>query len=230
MPVFSALLVLLALSGGGRGGPSPTLVLDLTGSARDTTIAFRGAGYTPGAEVMVALGEDGILVAITTANANGAISGVFPTPDPRLIPELAGTSALVYATESGSGVRSTEVQLPIARAARTAVSQHGGTAVLALDLEIGRAPENTTYWVLFGTPGTPVAARRLTDPEGDGVYSLSMEVGAGAPLAIEFVRGTGTRNTAAGPSPDKPIRTIRKYPPITPRVSLMLRLASPAGR
>ncbi len=230
MPVFSALLVLLALSGGGRGGPSPTLVLDPTGSARDTTIAFRGAGYAPGAEVTVALGEDGIPVAITTANANGAISGIFPTPDPRLIPEMAGRSTLVYATETVSSVRSTGVEIPIARAARTAGSQHRETAVLALDLEIGRAPENATYWVLFGTPGAPPAARRLTDPEGDGVYSLSMEVGTGAPLAIELVRGTGTRNTAAGPLPDQPIRTIRKYPPITPRVSLMLRLASPAGR
>ncbi len=178
----------------------------------------------------MALGEDGIPVAITTAKRDGAISGVFPTPDPRLIPKLAGTPALVYATETGSGMRSTEVQLPIARAARTAEPQHGETAVLALDLEIGRAPENATYWVLFGTPGAPPAARRLTDPEGDGVYSLSVEVGAGAPLAIELVRGTGTRNTPAGPSPDQPIRTIRKYPPITPQVSLMLRLASPAGR
>jgi hypothetical protein len=230
VPVFSALLVLLALSGGGRGGQSPTLVLDHTGSARDITIAFRGAGYTPGAEVTVALGENAIPVAITTANAKGRISGVFPTPDPRLIPELAGTSALVYAIETGSGIRSTEVQLSIARAGRTAGSQHQETAVFALELEIGKAPEDATYWVLFGAPGSQPSARRLTDPEGDGVYSLSMEVGAGVPLAIELVRGTGTRNTSAGPSPDQPIRTIRKYPPITPRVSLMLRLATYAGR
>ncbi|MDQ3327730.1 MAG: hypothetical protein M3506_04295 [Chloroflexota bacterium] len=230
MNLLSALLVLLALSGGGGGGPSPTLVLDPSGSARDETISFLGAAYTPGAEVAVVLGEDAALLTITTANPDGVISGVFATPDPGLIPEMAGKSAPVYATEIESGARSTPTRLRVAKPIRAAGPQRRETAGLSLELEIGKTPRNATYWVLFGVPEAPAAARRLTDPEGDGIYSLSVEVEAGTPLAIRLVQGTGTRNTAAGPSPDKPMQTFRQYPTFTPQVAVLLRLGPPAGR
>lgn len=229
MNLLTALLVLLALSGGGGGGHAPTLVLDLSGSARDETISFHGTAYTPGAEVAVTLGEDAVPLTITTANPDGVISGEFATPDPGLIPELVGKSVPVYAVEIESGARSTPTRLQVARPIRATGMQRTGAVGLSFELEIGKAPRNATYWVLFGAPDAPPAARRLTDPEGDGAYSLSVEVEAGAPLAIQLVRGTGTRNTAAGPSPDKPMRTIRKYPTITPRVGLMLRLGPPTG-
>ncbi len=78
---------------------------------------------------------------------------------------------------------------------------------------------NATYWVYIGPPGSEFSIFQMADPEGDGVYTYSQSVPAGAPWVIQLVQGTGSRIETGGPllcdreviMPGEPSRIITRF-------------------
>ena len=77
---------------------------------------------------------------------------------------------------------------------------------------------NATYYAVFGVPQSEFFSEQLTDPEGDGVYTLSRQLGANNPLYISIQQGIGS--VEAPPSlsllPGPPRSTIRDFGLVTP--------------
>lgn len=89
------------------------------------------------------------------------------------------------------------------------------TVTFQLTVE-GEPPEDATF---FGYLGYEPAPLRLTDPDGDGVYTGSTPrslVPAGDTQPALIVQGTGTRESqVVGPSPGEPIHVLKNFGEVT---------------
>ena len=52
---------------------------------------------------------------------------------------------------------------------------------------------------------------QLTDPDGDGMYTGSIDVPAGRPVTVWITQGTGTREGHNGPLPGEPFTVIKHF-------------------
>jgi hypothetical protein len=102
----------------------------------------------------------------------------------------------------------------------TRVEPIEGTGPFSVTFELavqGTPPANATFFGLFGYEGgVPV---RLTDPDGDGVYTGSTPPGLIPDVTVQpalIVQGTGTRESInLGTYPGDPIRVIKDFGPVT---------------
>ncbi len=74
---------------------------------------------------------------------------------------------------------------------------------------------NATYWALIGVPQSEGFFRQLADPDGDGVFTGTIQEGVGNQRFISLVQGTGTQDTFFGPAPGEPSATIRDFGLVT---------------
>ena len=79
----------------------------------------------------------------------------------------------------------------------------------------GEPPSDATFFGYLGNGGEYVPVR-LTDPDGDGVYTGSYDrVGQGDSLRTLVVQGTGTRRSMIGVYAGDPIETIKDFGDVT---------------
>ena len=103
--------------------------------------------------------------------------------------------------------------------ASTAYAQQGTAVNLSFRITVtGAACPNATYWAVLGVPQSEFFGVQLTDSDGDGVYTGSTQWGAGSPVAISLVQGTGSIQppTSVNPFPGPPTVTIRDFGLVTP--------------
>lgn len=222
-----ALVAVLAMAGSIQAKEAPTLVLDPSAGGGGTTVGYSGRGYTPGAEVTLVAGGDGVIVAIALADGEGNISGELDMISREDIPGVNGNEVSVFAIELDSGRESGRVAFFY----DTSGSSGAGspeTVRVTFELAVGgETSGDTTYWALYGPPDSEAAARRLTDPDEDGAYSFSMEVPEGSSLVARVVQGTGTQDTEYGPFPGEPAHTLKDFGKLTLTEDLVLRTSAP---
>jgi hypothetical protein len=82
----------------------------------------------------------------------------------------------------------------------------------------GEPCPDATYYAVFGVPQSEFFSDQLTDSDGDGVYTLSRQLGASNPLYISIQQGIGS--VQVPPSlyllPGPPRSTIRDFGLVTP--------------
>jgi len=71
----------------------------------------------------------------------------------------------------------------------------------------GTPPADATFFGQYPVEGASV---RLTDPDGDGVYTGSMS-GGGPGAGFRIVQGTGTEQTMTGVYPGEPLTVIEEF-------------------
>ncbi|MDQ3856014.1 MAG: hypothetical protein M3281_06420, partial [Chloroflexota bacterium] len=174
-----------------------------------TAVSFNGDGYTAGAEVTVVAGEDGIILTTTQADASGKIAGELEMPPRADLTGISSNRVGVFAVEMGSGKESERVSYRyLAHSTETLLE----TVELSFELAVhGSQPAGSTYWALYGPPGSELSAHRMTDPEADGTYSFSSEVPSGTELTARMVRGTGTKDTDHGLFPGEPSVVLEDF-------------------
>jgi hypothetical protein len=101
----------------------------------------------------------------------------------------------------------------------TRVEPIEGTGPFTVTFELsveGLPPADATFFGLLGYEPIPF---RLTDPDGDGVYTASTppDLVAGVDIQpAQIVQGTGTRPSTLGPDfPGEPVSVIRDFGPVT---------------
>lgn len=92
----------------------------------------------------------------------------------------------------------------------------GETATLTFEVDTnGEAPEDATFFGFqapAGSSGAPIIApdpAQLTDPDGDGTYTESIELKKGSYAGVELVQGFGTVTGASAVLPGEPRDTLR---------------------
>jgi hypothetical protein len=70
---------------------------------------------------------------------------------------------------------------------------------------------NATYWAAYGLPASEFVAQQLTDADGNGVYTGSVQAQTGRQLTIQLVQGTGVQASIYGPIPGTPSSTIKNF-------------------
>lgn len=225
--LLTVIVIVGALASGARAyaDRAPTLVLNTQSGRVGDQIAFSGHGYSAGSIVTLVIGDDGIILSTTRADRRGGIAGSFTAPDRANFTGDRGSRAPVYAVESGTGRESARVAFSYAR-----VSPRELADAVQLSFELtprGGTAQGATYWALYGPVGSEATAHRLTDPEGDGLYSFSTEAPVGSRLAIRLVRGHGTLATARGPFPGGNTTVLQDWGELTLAADLTLRANLP---
>jgi hypothetical protein len=89
-------------------------------------------------------------------------------------------------------------------------AQGGDQATVTFEITAASTPcPNTTYWAAYGLPASEFVAHQLTDGDGNGVYTGSVEAEVGGQLTIQLVQGTGAQESIYGPIPGNPSATIK---------------------
>lgn len=83
------------------------------------------------------------------------------------------------------------------------------TATLNFEVVTEGQPDDSDFSGVWGVPGTGGNLLDLTDPDGDGVYTGSVERPVGETLVTEIIRGAGTVETAFGTEPGEPRSELR---------------------
>jgi len=91
-------------------------------------------------------------------------------------------------------------------AAPAFAQQNEATINFELTVE-GTPPADATFFGQYPVEGASV---RLTDPDGDGVYTGSMS-GGGPGAGFRIVQGTGTEQTMTGVYPGEPVTVIEEF-------------------
>lgn len=91
----------------------------------------------------------------------------------------------------------------------------GGSVTLGFELTVkGEPPADATF---FGMAGVDLGdiwldeSVQLADQDGDGVYTGSIDVPAGRPVAVWFTQGTGTREGQNGALPGEPFTVLKHF-------------------
>lgn len=86
-----------------------------------------------------------------------------------------------------------------------------GAVTFSFELAVeGEPPTDATFFGVFGYEAGMV---QLTDPDGDGLYTGSVETGGSLePQPVRIVQGTGTQpSVVTGVQPGEPVTTIKDF-------------------
>ncbi len=104
---------------------------------------------------------------------------------------------------------------PLVEVSRVETAPRDGSVTLDFELTVeGEPPADTTF---FGMVGVDLAdiwldeSVQLGDPDGDGVYTGSVDVPAGRPVTVWITQGTGTREGHNGTLPGEPFNVIKHF-------------------
>ena len=88
----------------------------------------------------------------------------------------------------------------------------GSPVTLGFRLETGgQPPEDATFFGLYGPPESEFSAIRLTDPDGDDVYTGSVELESDQTYAARVVQGTGIQETQSGTFPGELTTLLKDF-------------------
>lgn len=130
---------------------------------------------------------------------------------------VTGTTARGYPVDGGPvllNVREVE-------RARSGGGNSGETATLSFEVDAeGQVPQDATFFGFSGPPGG-ASPTQLTDPDGDGTYTASVEAAKGEPVAVKIEKGSGTQTVESALAgreitlPGEPREVIRGFETIT---------------
>ncbi len=93
-------------------------------------------------------------------------------------------------------------------------AQGGDQATVTFEITAASTPcPNATYWAVYGLPASEFTTQQLTDADGDGVYTGSVEAQVGGQLTIQLVQGIGSQKILYPDIfiPGEPSSTIKNF-------------------
>ncbi len=206
-----------------HGKERPSLELSPSHGKPGDRIHYSGSGYAPGSDVLIVIGPDSIILDEQQADREGRISGAFKLPYLSDVPDTSQDAISAYAVETGSGEQSRPTRFHYDAGGSNPTPTASDTGTLTFVLIIGKHPQpDSTYWAVYGQPGSSPSVRRLTDPDGDGKFTLSVQVPSDKPVTARIVQGTGTRTEESGVVPGEPLRVLRDFGNLIVREGLKL--------
>lgn len=103
--------------------------------------------------------------------------------------EVTGTTARGYPVDGGPVLLNVSKVEP-----RSPGGGENATLTFEVDTE-GRVPQDATFFGFYGPGGAEAAPLQLTDSDGDGTYTASVELAKRQKVAVKIEKGTGTNTT-----------------------------------
>lgn len=127
----------------------------------------------------------------------------------------AGELATIYGTLAPGYEEGVDGGPPLVEVSRVETTPRDGSVTLDFELTVeGEPPADAAF---FGMAGVDLGdiwldeSVQLTDPDGDGMYTGSIDVPAGRPVTVWITQGTGTREGHNGPLPGEPFTMIKHF-------------------
>ncbi|CAA9423475.1 MAG: hypothetical protein AVDCRST_MAG80-93 [uncultured Rubrobacteraceae bacterium] len=106
---------------------------------------------------------------------------------------------------------------PLVEVARVDAPPGPGGGSITLDFELtveGEPPADATFFGMVGIDLEDIwldESVQLADPDGDGVYTGSIDVPTGRPVTVWITQGTGTREGHNGTLPGQPFTVLKHF-------------------
>jgi len=201
-----ALLLFLGFIGDASANSGPFISISPSKGKPGTKVTLDGKGFTPNAQVIIAANPEGIIISKGKSDHKGNIHLSLPIPPQEKIPNLEGNNLRIFAVEPVSGKQSNEVQFNYLGSDTLGILATVKAFEFSIKLKVSEdeANKNYTFWAVYGPPNSSQVAHRLTDPDGDLVYTFTDEVVGKSLLIVKIVRGTGVKTTSTGAEPGDP--------------------------
>ena len=104
---------------------------------------------------------------------------------------------------------------PLVEVARVETAPRDGSVTLDFELTVkGEPPADATFFGMAGVDLEDIwldESVQLADPDGNGVYTGSIDVPAGRPVTVWITQGTGTREGPNGTLPGQPFTVLKHF-------------------
>lgn len=127
----------------------------------------------------------------------------------------AGELATIYGTLVPGYEEGVDGGPPLVEVSRVETAPRDGSVTLDFELTVeGEPPADAAFFGLAGVDLGDIwldESVQLTDPDGDRMYTGSIDVPAGRPVTVWITQGTGTREGHNGPLPGEPFTVIKHF-------------------